>query len=109
MRRLSEASLSQLAQSVRRPNYDRRRLQVGMAHIGVGAFHRCHQAEFTDDTLEARFGDWGVVGINLRAPRLADLIAGQDHLYTRTLREGGRAQTRVIGSIRRSLDVENAA
>jgi fructuronate reductase len=109
MRHLSEASLSELAPSVRRPNYDWRRLQVGMAHIGVGAFHRCHQAEFTDDALEARFGDWGVVGINLRAPRLADLIAGQDHFYTRTLREGERAQTRVIGAIRRSLDVEDAA
>ena len=109
MRRLSEISLSELAPSVRRPNYDWRRLQVGMAHIGVGAFHRCHQAEFTDDALEARFGDWGVVGINLRAPRLADLIAGQDHLYTRTLRDGERVETRVIGSIRRSLDVEDAA
>ena len=84
MRRLSESALSELAPSVRRPGYDWRRLPVGMAHIGVGAFHRCHQAEFTDEMLEARFGPWGVVGINLRAPRLADLLAGQDHLYTRT-------------------------
>jgi fructuronate reductase len=109
MRRLSEGSLSELAPSARRPGYDWRRLPVGMAHIGVGAFHRCHQAEFTDDMLEARFGPWGVVGINLRAPRLADLLAGQDHLYTRTLREGERAETRLIGSIRRSLDVDDAA
>jgi fructuronate reductase len=109
IRRLSEASLSELTATARRLNYDWRRLQVGMAHIGVGAFHRCHQAEYTDDMLEARYGAWGVVGINLRAPRLADLLAGQDHLYTRTLREGERAETRVIGSIRRSLDVEDAA
>ena len=109
MRRLSESSLSELAPSVRRPGYDWRRLPVGMAHIGVGAFHRCHQAEFTDDMLEERFGPWGVVGINLRAPRLADLLASQDHLYTRTLREGERAETRVIASIRRSLDVEDPA
>ena len=53
MRRLAQASLSDLAQSVRLPRYDRARLRVGVAHVGVGAFHRCHQAEFTDDLLEA--------------------------------------------------------
>jgi fructuronate reductase len=109
MRRLSEGSLSALAPSVRRPDYDWRRLQVGMAHIGVGAFHRCHQADFTDDALEARFGRWGVVGINLRAPRLADLLSNQNHLYSRTLRQGASTETRVIASIRRSLDVEDLA
>src|SRR5580692_9572394 len=106
MRRLSEDSLSGLAPSVRRPQYDRGPLAIGMAHIGVGAFHRCHQAEFTDDMLEARFGPWGVVGINLRPPRLAGLLASQDHLYSRTLRQGASAETRVVGSLRQSVDVE---
>ena len=41
-----------------------------MAHIGVGAFHRCHQAEYTDDLLARRFDRWGVVGINIRDPQL---------------------------------------
>jgi fructuronate reductase len=76
-----------------------------MAHIGVGAFHRCHQAEYTDDALEARFGPWGVVGINLKPPRLADILSPQDCLYTRTLRQGENAQTRVIGSIRGVIDI----
>jgi fructuronate reductase len=80
-----------------------------MAHIGVGAFHRCHQAEFTDDMLEARFGPWGVVGINLYPPVLAKLLAPQDHLYSRTLRQGERAETRVIGSILHSIDVLDAS
>ena len=60
--RLSSRALSDLPGTVRRPAYERDRLAVGMAHIGVGAFHRCHQAEFTDDMLEAEFGPWGVVG-----------------------------------------------
>lgn len=102
---LAEASRSALAAAVRRPNYDRSRLDIGMAHIGVGAFHRCHQAEFTDDMLEAQFGPWGVIGINLRAPRLSALLGPQDYLYTRTLRQGARADTRLVGSIRRSVDV----
>ena len=42
-----------------------------MAHIGVGAFHRCHQAEYTDDLLGHRFDRWGVVGINIRDPQLS--------------------------------------
>ena len=109
MRRLAEASLSDLAASVRRPRYDRARLQAGMAHIGVGAFHRCHQAEFTDDMLEARFGPWGVIGINLYPPRLGSLLAPQDHLYSRTLRQGDRAESRIVGSIVQSLDVVDRA
>src|SRR5271165_4140367 len=109
MRRLAEASLSDLSPSVRRPRYDRARLHVGMAHIGVGAFHRCHQAEFTDDMLEARFGPWGVIGINLYPPRLGSLLAPQDHLYSRTLRQGDRAESRIIGSIVQSLDVVDQA
>jgi len=109
MRRLARDSLPDLAPSVRRPRYDRSRLGVGMAHIGVGAFHRCHQAEFTDDMLEARFGPWGVVGVNLYPPRLSSLLAPQDHLYSRTLRQGARAETRIVGSIVQSLDVHDAA
>ena len=45
-----------------------------MAHVGVGAFHRCHQAEYTDDLLARRFDRWGVVGINIRPPALADTL-----------------------------------
>ena len=45
------------------------RCAAGMAHIGVGAFHRCHQAEYTDDLLGRRFDRWGVVGINIRDRR----------------------------------------
>jgi fructuronate reductase len=109
MRRLSKAALPALAAAVRPPRYDRSRLAVGIAHIGVGAFHRCHQAEFTDDMLETRFGPWGVVGVNLYPPRLAEMLAPQDHLFSRTLRHGASAETRIIGSILRGIDIEDAA
>lgn len=109
MQRLSSQALKALPPGLRGPGYDREQLTIGMAHIGVGAFHRCHQAEYTDDMLEARFGPWGVVGINLHPPRLAGLLGDQDGLYSRTLREGARAETRVIGSIRRVIDVDDGA
>jgi fructuronate reductase len=105
MPRLSRSVLSELAPSVRRPQYHHESLKIGMAHIGVGAFHRCHQAEFIDDMLEARFGRWGVMGVNLTAPSLADLLAPQDCLYSRTLRQDARAETRVIGALREVIDV----
>src|ERR1700722_300131 len=105
MRRLSRSVLPDLRPSVRQPQYDRESLKIGMAHIGVGAFHRCHQAEFIDDMLEARFGRWGVLGVNLPAPSLADLLAPQDCLCSRTLRQDARAETRIIGALREVIDV----
>ena len=59
--------------------------------------------------LEARFGPWGVLGVNLKAPRLADLLAPQDCLYSRTLKQDARAETRIIGAIRHVIDVEDDA
>ena len=106
--RLSSARLADVPLAIRRPAYNREDLRIGMAHLGVGAFHRCHQAIFTDDMLEARMAPLGVAGINIRPPRLTDSLGAQDGLYTATLRQGDRAETRVIGSIRRVIDVETA-
>jgi fructuronate reductase len=105
MRRLSRSVLPELPPSVRQLQYDRESLKIGMAHIGVGAFHRCHQAEFIDDMLEARFGPWGVMGVNLTAPSLGDLVDPQDCLYSRTLRQDAHAETRIIGALRQVIDV----
>ena len=109
MRRLDRSLLPELPPSVRQPRYDRESLEIGIAHIGVGAFHRCHQAEFIDDMLEARFGRWGVLGVNLAAPNLADLLAPQQCLYSRTLREDERSETRIIGALRQVIDVNDKA
>ena len=57
-RRLGPSLLAHLPEAVRRPAYDRSALSAGIAHIGVGAFHRCHQAEYTDDLLHQRFDRW---------------------------------------------------
>lgn len=109
MQRLSSSTLAAVPRGIRLPGYDRQKLTVGMAHIGVGAFHRCHQCEFTDDMLEKRFGPWGVVGINLRPPLLGQTLGAQDGLYSRTLREGEGAETRVIGAMKHLIDAGDAA
>jgi len=107
--RLAAATLAHLPPAIRRPRYDRAALAVGMAHLGVGAFHRCHQAEFTEDALEAEFGRWGIAGINLRPPRLGPMLGDQDGLYTRTVRRDGEAELRVIGCLREIVDGEQEA
>ena len=106
---LGPALLDRLPDEVRRPAYDRERLAVGMAHIGVGAFHRCHQAEYTDDLLEHGFDRWGVVGINIREPELGPTLGRQDGLYTRLIRRDDRVEARVIGSIVKVVDSQDSA
>ena len=108
MRRLGSATLSEANSGVRRPAYDWRGVGIGMAHLGVGAFHRCHQAVYTDDMLEARGGDWGIVGVNLRPPLLAGALGVQDGLYARRLRDdSGIDECRIIGCIRQTIDAQD--
>ena len=109
MQRLSQRTLADLLGDVRRFGYDHATVRVGLGHIGVGAFQRCHLCDFTEDVLEQRAGPWGIVGVNLRPPSLTALLRPQDGLYTRTLRDGDRAETRVIGAIRRLIDAGDAA
>lgn len=106
---LNPSLLSRLPKAVRTPGYDRQALKVGMAHVGVGAFHRCHQAEYTDDLLNERFDRWGVVGINIREPPLAETLGRQDGLYTRLLRDDERVDARVIGCIVSTIDGQASA
>ncbi len=109
LERLGPSVLEHLPKAVRTPGYARAALGIGMAHVGVGAFHRCHQAEYTDDLLERRFDRWGVVGINIRNPHLADTLGRQGGLYTRLMREDSRAEARVIGSILSVVDSQESA
>ncbi len=97
--RLGPSSQSHLPAKIRRPGYDRTKLSAGMLHLGVGAFHRCHQAEYTDDALEAQFGPWGIVGVNLRPPELDSTLGAQDGLYCRELRTSDETDRRLIGSM----------
>lgn len=106
---LSPSLLAELPATVQKPAYDRATLAPGMAHLGVGAFHRCHQAEYTDDLLSLQFDRWGVVGINIRPPGLTETLGRQGGLYTRLIRENQRIEARVIGSIIEVVDSQASA
>ncbi|MGQ0564334.1 MAG: mannitol dehydrogenase family protein [Gemmobacter sp.] len=99
MTRLSQTTLPGLPADVARPRYDRAAVRTGIVHLGVGAFHRAHQAVFADDCLNAGATDWGIAAASLRSPDTRDALAPQDGLYTLALRENDHQSLRVVGSI----------
>ena len=101
--RLSDATLHSLPPGVDAPRYDRAKLRPGIVHLGVGAFHRAHQAAYVDDCLTSGETGWGIVGVSLRSPETRDALAPQDGLYTLAARDGDGEALRVVGSIRTFL------
>jgi fructuronate reductase len=72
---------------------------AGIVHLGPGAFHRAHQAVYTDEVLARQGGDWRTTEISLRSTTIVDDLAAQDGLYTVLVRDGQATRARVIGSI----------
>jgi fructuronate reductase len=85
--RLSEASLDRLPSWVERPA---ERPAARVVHLGIGAFHRAHQAPIFEQL------GWGVRAASLRSATVRDAMAPQDNLYTLVVGEN----VRVIGAVR---------
>lgn len=103
MSRLDLRRLGQLPGQVGRPAYDPARVRKGIVHLGVGNFHRAHQAAYTDAAMSAGDLDWGIVGVSLRSPATRDALAAQDGLYTLIERDAQGDRARVVGSVRELL------
>lgn len=99
MSRLSTQSLADLPTDVLRPGYDRAQVKAGVVHLGIGAFHRAHQAVVFDDALNAGDLRWGIVAASLRSPSVRDQMVPQDGLYTMLVRDGSAEQARIIGAV----------
>lgn len=97
--RLSSATAGRLPGDVAVPRYDRSGVRVGIVHLGVGAFHRAHQAVYVDDCLAAGDPRWGIAGVSLRSADTRDALAPQDGLYTLGVRDGADERLRVVGSL----------
>lgn len=97
--RLSLAALPALPADLR-PRVDPRSLPVGIVHLGIGAFHRAHQAVYTEDAIAAAGGDWGICGVTQRSRTVVDQLAPQDGLYTLAQRGADGERLRVVGSVR---------
>jgi fructuronate reductase len=93
--RLSLGTLARVP-AVVRPRLDPRELRVGIVHLGIGAFHRAHQAVFTEDAGDG----WGICGVSQRSRTVIDELAPQDGLYTVLVRWATQVEARVVGAVR---------
>lgn len=82
------------------PAYDPSAHGVGIVHIGPGAFHRAHQAVYTDDVLAKSGGDWRILGVSLRSADLARALDAQGGIYTLVVKGEGPTGYRRIGSLK---------
>lgn len=99
---LNQLNLSKLRPAVTIPTYDRSVLLQHTVHMGVGGFHRAHQAVYLDDLLHfpdvERWGECGV-GVLRSDSHMRDALKPQDCLYTVVERSAEAQQARVIGSL----------
>ena len=109
--RLSNDTLAKLETgrhggALKLPRYQRSRVTPGIVHLGVGNFHRAHQAVYIDDVLNRGESDWGIIGVSLKRPDMRDALAPQHGLYClleqEQTDEGPETRARVVGSL---LDV----
>jgi fructuronate reductase len=108
LRRLSIATLDSLPPVVQRPAYDPRRHAIGIVHFGIGAFHRAHQAAYTEDVLGRVGGDWRIAGVSLRGSTVAEQLNPQDGLYAVNVRAADRSSYRVVAAVDRVLEARRS-
>ncbi len=102
---LSTAALTHgtLADTIRTPGYARESATAGIVHLGIGAFHRAHQAVYFDDLLNSGVDGYAVIGASLRSASVAEQLNPQDGLYGVLTLDDERAEYRVIGAVREVL------
>ena len=99
---LSNAVIGGLPPGVAAPGYDRARLTPGIVHIGLGNFHRAHQAVYLDDLMRLGGGsDWAILGAGVRAPDAAmrQALKAQDCLSTVIELSADATDARVTGAM----------
>ena len=107
MLRLNSSNLASIASKVQIPTYNRDIIPGNIAHLGVGNFHRAHQAYYTDRLLSLRSDtNWGITGVEMRDNKtLRKGLPEQDGLYTLTTWDPqGTGETKIVGSIVNYID-----
>lgn len=110
MIKLSDANLASLPAGISRPGYDRSALRPGIVHIGLGNFHRGHQAWYLHRLMQAGGAqDWAIIGAGVRAGDAAmrDRLLSQDCLTTLIELDPKGHSAEVIGSMIDFLPVED--
>ncbi len=107
--KLSNDALPNLDARISIPRYNRDALKPGILHVGLGNFHRAHQAVYCDDLLRSG-GDpaWGILGAGVMAADAAmrEALLNQDCLYSVTEMSGSNESVGVVGTMTGFLPVE---
>ena len=85
LKKLNTLSLDEISRKISTPEYDRKALSAGIVHIGLGNFHRSHQAVYLNHLFHRGEGhDWGVIGAGIMAQDafMRDKLLEQDCLYS---------------------------
>ncbi len=107
--RLSLETIENLPDTIRRPLYRREDISPGIMHIGVGNFHRAHQAVYLDDLFNlGRDHDWAIIGAGFRLPDAAmrEALEAQDWLTSVVELEPGANHARITGVMVEFLPVQ---
>jgi len=101
--KLNNQNLSRFEGEVAVPRYNRNNVKTGIVHVGIGGFHRSHEAYYTDQLLhDESNSDWGICGVALLDfdTKIYNTLKEQDGLYTLVVKElDGTLTKRIIGSI----------
>jgi fructuronate reductase len=79
---LSRGTLAHIHASVKTPAYPIHPEATGVVHLGLGAFHRAHQAMVFEQLLREGDGRWGIHGVGMTQPGLVNKLRAQDGLYS---------------------------
>eukprot|EP00469_Lotharella_globosa_P015112 CAMPEP_0167820630 /NCGR_PEP_ID=MMETSP0112_2-20121227/6217_1 /TAXON_ID=91324 /ORGANISM="Lotharella globosa, Strain CCCM811" /LENGTH=497 /DNA_ID=CAMNT_0007721247 /DNA_START=38 /DNA_END=1531 /DNA_ORIENTATION=- len=98
--KLCSANLARIGEAVAVPAFERSAVRPGIVHLGVGGFHRSHQAVYTGRTL-CLDSSWGICGVGLTRgdKKMEQTLTQQDHLYTLVTKKAKETSVEVIGSI----------
>jgi len=104
---LSNATLGTL--QVAHPRYDRGALTPGIVHIGVGNFHRAHQAWYLHRLMQEGLAqDWAIIGAGVRPydAVMREKLLAQDCLTTLIKLDPAETSAEVVGSMIDYLPIE---
>src|SRR5665647_1777204 len=97
---LNQTALASLVGTATRiPSYPRKGLAPGVVHLGLGAFHRAHQAMVFQALLQRGDPRWGVLGVAMRSTQVAKTLNAQDGLYSVQVASVQGTYWQVVGSI----------
>ena len=108
--KLANDTLSSLPADIARPRYDRTALKAGIVHVGLGNFHRAHQAWYLHRLMQQGLAlDWAIIGAGMRPydAAMRDKLLEQDCLTTLIELDPAGASAEVVGSMIDYLPVED--